>query len=237
MIVTMHQPEHLPWLGYFHKMARADLYVIRDDCQYRKLYFQNRNAVIGPAGRVWATVPVRKTQPHYGPIHAVAIDNDQAWRRPYWSLLERTYREHPHFDRYKAELKDIVEYPFDRLAELNLVLIDFFRDVLAIRTPMVRCTALQATGDRTGILCNIALEVGADTYLSGPSGRDYLDEGVFAAAGVALAYHDFPHPVYPQAGRSTFTPQLSTLDLIMNCGPESRDVLLAPHAGPVSTHA
>lgn len=230
MIVTMHQPEHLPWLGFFHKMALADLYVVRDDCQYRKLYFQNRNNILGPGGPIWVTVPVRKTQSHYGPIHAVPIDNDQNWRRQYWGLIERNYRKHPYYADYAVELKAIVDYPFEQLAELNLVLIDFFREVLAIRTPMVRATALGATGDRSGILCNLTREVGADTYLSGPSGRDYLDESIFTDNGLTVQYHAFTHPAYPQAGRDDFTPLLSTLDLIMNCGPDSRRILLAQEA-------
>lgn len=230
MLITAHQPEHLPWLGFFHKMAQAELYVLMDTVQYRHRYFQNRNQIAGPQGPQWVNVPVRKEQERYGPIASVRIHNDEDWRRAYWGTIECRYGKHPHFARYAAPLKAIIAAPYDRLIDFNMALIAFFREALGITTPMVRLGELAASGSKSELILSLCLAAGATRYLSGPTGREYLDEAAFAAAGIAVDYHAFTHPTYPQWGATAFTPALSTLDLLMNCGPDSRDRLLAPSA-------
>ena len=58
MLVAIHQPEHMPWLGFFEKFLRADVFVVLDDVQFSKGDFQNRNRVKGREGALWLTVPV-----------------------------------------------------------------------------------------------------------------------------------------------------------------------------------
>ncbi|MNL38013.1 WbqC-like protein family protein [compost metagenome] len=115
--------------------------------------------------------------------------------------------------------------PRRTLAELNYALIDFFREALGITTPLIRASALEATGFKTDLIHDICLKTKATVYLSGPSGRDYLEEAPLRQSGIGVCYHAFEHPTYPQHGKKQFTPQLSTLDLLMNCGPDSRRVL------------
>ncbi|MFP5504236.1 MAG: WbqC family protein, partial [Candidatus Sericytochromatia bacterium] len=222
MIVTMHQPEHLPWLGFFHKMAMADLYVVMDDFQYRHQYFQNRNRIQGVTTPIWLTVPVRKEEHRYRLIKDVRIDNSRNWRKSYWTSISYQYHKAPYYNRYAKDLEVIVLEPWEHLIDFNLVLIDYFREVLNIDTPMVRCSVLDVTGVQSEAIHHACLATDASCYLSGPSGRDYLDESLFAASGIEVRYDHFDHPIYPQAGKKEFTPLLSTLDLIMNCGPESR---------------
>lgn len=228
MRVTMHQPEHLPWLGFFHKMALADLYVIMDDFQYRHQYFQNRNQIQGVQSPIWVTVPVRKEQHRYGPIRQVRIDESRAWRKAYWGSIVYQYHKHPYFDHYADELEEILLAPWEHLVELNLELIAYFRSLLGIDTPVLRCSELGLSSTRSDMIHDVCLEVGATCYLSGPSGRDYLDETLFGASGIEVAYHSFEHPSYLQAGKPGFTSHLSVLDLLMNHGPASRSILLPP---------
>lgn len=233
MIVTIHQPEHLPWLGYFHKMTQADVYVFLDTAQYRHQYFQNRNRLQGVAGPIWVNVPVRKVQHRYGPIWTVPIDNSRDWRKTYWGSVEYNYRRHPHFERYAEPLRAIVMAPFEQLVDLNLALIAFLSEALGIRVPMVRASELGVCGFKTDVIHQICTCLNASVYLSGPFGKDYLDEQPLLAAGIQVRYHHFMHPTYPQAGRPLFTPQLSALDLLMNCGPASREIM----AGGASNRA
>lgn len=230
MIVTMHQPEHLPWLGFFHKMAQADLFVVMDGVQFRRQYFQNRNRIIGVHAPIWVTVPVRKEAHRHGPIAGVRIDESRAWRRAYWGSIAYHYRKHPHFDRYAPGLAAILEARHATIADLNLALIGFFREALGITTPMIRASRLASAGRKTELIHAIAREVGATTYLSGPTGPAYLDEAPFRRDGIAVRYHAFKHPTYPQRGRDAFVPQLAALDLLMNVGPEARRVLLGEPA-------
>lgn len=237
MRVTAHQPEHMPWLGFFHKMAQADMYILLDAVQYRHRYFQNRNLIMGQAEPQWLNVPVRKEQNRYGPIASVRIHNDEDWRRAYWGSIEARYCKHPHFALYAPALQAIVGAPYELLIDFNMAIIGFFREALGIDTPIVRMSDLDAPGSKSELILQLCLATRASRYLSGPTGREYLDEAAFAAAGIGLDYHAFTHPEYPQRGHGAFIPCLSTLDLLMNCGPESRKWLLAAPADAVELAA
>lgn len=227
MIITIHQPEHLPWLGYFHKMALVDYYVYLDNVQYRHHYVQNRQHVMGPQDAVWVTVPILKQQTRYGIIYEQVIDNSRKWRTSYWHSIESQYHQHPYYDQYAETLHDIIMTPYDLLVDLNLALIDFFRQALDIKVPTIRASTLEVEGAKGELIHNICQALDASVYLSGPSGRDYLDETTFSASGINLWYHDFPHPTYPQYGKQEFCNNLSVWDLLCNCGPHSREVLLS----------
>jgi hypothetical protein len=221
MIVTIHQPDHLPWLGFFHKMRRADRFVILDNVQYRTNYFQNRNRVLGANGPFWLTVPVRSRGHVASSIADIVIDDSQAWGERHRKSLEACYGRHPHFRRYADVLRTILDSPWQRLADLNLAIIEAFRSALDIGTPMVRASELGVEGRGSELLLAICERMGAATYLSGPSGRDYLDESLFANRGIAVQYHEFHHPVYPQRGANEFVSHLTALDALANLGPEA----------------
>lgn len=223
MKVTIHQPEHLPWLGFFHKMAHCDLYVLLDSVQFTKNYYQNRNRLIDQRGTAfWSTVPVRMAG-HTGKCIAdMQIDNSQLWSDRLWERIAGAYRLHPYFNTLAPELESIFMGGHSYLVDLNIDLIEFFRRHLDICVPMVRSSTLEIEGSKSELLLSICQNVGADTYLSGPSGRDYLDTALFSAVGIDLDFHAFKHPIY---SAPFFQPYLSTLDLLFNHGPQSREIL------------
>lgn len=226
MRVTIHQPEHLPWLGFFHKMAECDVYVLLDSVQFTKNNYQNRNRLIDRNGEVfWSTVPVRMAGHTEKLIADMELDNAQPWPRKTWARIAGTYRSHPYFGALAPELESIFMSGHALLIDLNIQLIEFFRRQLGISVPIVRSSTMEVAGSRSELLLSICKNLGADTYLSGPSGRDYLDGGLFLAAGVALDYHVFNHPTY---AAPIFKPYLSTLDLLFNHGPGSREILGVP---------
>jgi len=223
MIVTIHQPEHLPWLGFFHKMALCDVYVLLDSVQFTKNNYQNRNRLIDHDGVVfWSTVPIRMVGHTDKRITDMELDNNQPWPRKIWARIVGAYRRHPYFNALAPELELIFMGGHTRLVDLNLDLIQHFRHQLGISVPMVRSSTMVVEGNRSELLLSICKSLGADTYLSGPSGRDYLDTALFSASGVAIDYHAFKHPTY---SAPNFRPYLSTLDLLFNHGPKSREIL------------
>lgn len=226
MRVAIHQPEHLPWLGFFHKMADCDLYILLDSVQFTKNNYQNRNRLVDQSGRVfWSTVPVRMTGHTSKRIVDMEVANTQSWSRKGWLRIVCAYRHRPHFSDLAPELESILMRGHSHLIDLNLDLIEFFRRQLGICVPMVRSSTLEIEGSRSDLLLSICKSVGADTYLSGPSGRNYLDTAIFLAAGIALDFHVFKHPTY---SAPIFQPYLSTLDLLFNHGPRSREILGLP---------
>jgi hypothetical protein len=225
LIVTIHQPEHLPWLGLFHKIDKADLFVLLDVVQFRKNYFQNRNRILGPNGPLWLTVPVMMKGHTVATIETTLINNQVDWQKKHSKTIAACYGRHPNTDCVIPRIEEIYTREWTYIADLNEALIREFMAILGISTPAVRASELGVTGNGSDLLLNITRRVNADVYLSGPSGRDYLDESLFDVAGIQVRYEEFHHPIYPQHQRSDFSSHLSTLDLLCNCGPDSLSII------------
>jgi hypothetical protein len=221
MIATIHQPEHLPWIGFFDKMRQADLMVLLDTTQFAKDDFQNRNRIKTEQGVAWLTVPVYKTGRSQQEILEVEICNDRKWQNRCWSLLERSYRDAPHFAEHRDFFRELYRAPWTHLVELNLAVIRYLAEELGAGARLVRASEL-GIRERGATEVNHAIceALGADVYLSGRLGREYLDEKPFAESGIRVVYQDFQHPVYPQPW-GEFAPSLSCVDLLFNCGAES----------------
>ncbi len=223
MQVTIHQPEHMPWLGFFHKMAQADLFVILDNVQFTKNNWQNRNKFIDPNGRVfWLTVPVLTKGHLKTTIKDMEIDYTQKWQKKYWGRLSDSYRHHPYFEKYAADIKTILDRNYQYLVEINYQLLHFFRKALGINNRIVKASELNPTGKRSELLLDICLKTGATSYLSGPSGRDYLTLQIFSERDIEVRFHQFNHPVYES---KHFSPYLSTLDFLMNHGGNNTEII------------
>jgi hypothetical protein len=215
MRLAAHQPQYLPWLGYFDKMDRVDLFVLLDGVQYKKNEWQNRNRIRTAGGWQWLTVPVhyrfpmslREVRPDGGP-----------WRRKHREALRIQYARAPHRDRLLEVLEPLYAEPFESLAALNVRSVTLLAGLLGVRTPIVVASSLEGlpggADDRLIALCR---RFGCGTYLAGAGGRDYMDLEAYRRAGIEVEFQAFRHPVYPQA-HPGFEPDLSAVDLLMNCG-------------------
>lgn len=221
-ILATHQPQYLPWLGFFDKLDRADLFVLLDNVQFKKREWQNRNRINTATGWQWLTVPVRHcTRP---PISEVQIDQTAPWARKHLRALEVNYRRALHFQDHLPLLEEILLNSWTHLAPLNITLIRRLATGLGIDTRMRLASEVPAQGKGTARLVNLCLALGADVYLTGAGGAAYLDLHAFAAAGIEVRWQEFCHPIYPQPYNS-FEPNLSIVDLLLNCGDESLDIL------------
>jgi len=225
LTVAIHQPEAFPWLGFFDKLARADIFVLLDSVQFRKNYFQNRNRIRTAEGWVWITVPVLTAGRASQEIAAVEINNTVEWRAKLRRALSLHYGRAPQFAVQRGPLFEILDRPWERLADLNITVIAWLAEALGIRRRMVRSSELGVDGARSELLLNVCRRLGASEYLSGISGRTYLDESLFAGAGIVVQYQEFHHPVYRQC-YEPFVPCMSALDLLFTHGPEAGPLLM-----------
>jgi hypothetical protein len=230
VIVAIHQPHYLPWLGYLHRMAEVDLFVLLDHVQFERRNYQNRSTIRMNGEARWLTVPVMQ-QSQKERIDEKQVDNRiagaKAWPLGHFLTLRHAYGRAGYFGTYAPALQAIYDRRWERLVDLNCATLEMLREAFAIRTPVVRSSTLGVAGAKAELILNICRATGADTLLAGMGGsRGYLDVEAFARAGVRVAWHEFNHPVYPQGGPQPFIPGLSALDLLFNCGPESRDLLL-----------
>lgn len=228
MMVAGHQPNYLPYLGFFDKIDRADVFVIVDNVQFVKrgpFGWMHRNRVRTPEGWTWLSVPVKTHGRFHQTIRDAEIDHARRWERKHWKSIEWSYRATPFFAEYEGFFRETFARTWDRIADLSTHLIRGMMEMFGLRKPVLFSSELGATGKGTDLVIDLCRKTGADTYLSGVHGKDYLDVGRVAEAGVKLVYQEFRHPVYPQAFPGPFVPYLSALDLLMNVGPKSLSVL------------
>jgi hypothetical protein len=212
MRITIHQPEHLPWLGLLAKVGAADVWVVLDSVAFRKNYFQNRNRVLTDGQPAWLTVPV--TAPHGTLIRDVRVARSPEWQRRYRGRLAHSLPEAARQGRLQPLLESLERCRAgDRLADLNLEIADWLLTEFKVGTPRVRSSELGIGGHKSELIRNLCLALGADEYLAGPSGRDYLDHADFVAHGITVRFFDFLHPTYDQGG-GVFVPNLSSVDAV-----------------------
>ena len=218
MKCAIHQPQFMPWLGYIDKIARADRFVFLDDVQFKKNEFQNRNKILVAGARRWMTVPVGF---RFGDtIGKVAVVADVKWRTKLIRTVELNYRETPFFDTFMPGFAELIGRSWPNLAELNMASVRWLLEAFGIEAGLCRSSEFEGLSqDPTGRLVDLCVRTGADTYLSGSGGRQYLDSRQFEEAGVALEFQGFAHPVYPQVnGSGEFVSHLSALDAVFQVG-------------------
>lgn len=235
MIIASHQPHFLPWLGYLHKIAHCDRFVVLDHVQYEKQNFQNRNRLKLRQGVEWLTVPVA----NHGFDESISDKRispvERDWHERAWRVLEQNYQKAPYFTRYAPTLRAILSRRHERLLELNLDLLEAILGWFDIQTPLVLSSTLGLTSKKGELVLDIVQALEGDVALLGSGGsRQYIDESRFDAAGIHIQWQQFSHPVYPQLHpEQGFAPRMSSLDLLFNCGPASRDILLGTAPRPL----
>lgn len=223
MIVAVHQPQYLPWLGYFDKIDRADVFVLLDTVQYKKNEWQNRNRIKAAEGWQWITVPVTYRFPQR--IDEVAVNNRERWQHRQRQAIVSNYRKAPFWDDVAPFVEEILAPGWEMLAPLNIFGVKRLAAILGIETPLYVASELgEFPDDPDGRLIAITKHFGADTYLAGSGGRGYMDLARYGRSGVTVLFQEFAHPVYEQMF-GAFEPCLSVVDLLFNHGGESLNIL------------
>ncbi len=229
MRVAIHQPQYLPWLGFFDKIDQADCFVVLDNVQYQKNEWQNRNRIKTPQGWQWLTVPVHYRFPQR--LKEVEVDDTSGWRRTHWRTMTQSYRKAPYFEQYAAVFQSLYDMPWRWLVDLNLAGLERLATALGLPWAPRIASEMALTEEPTQRLIDICRQVGGDQYLAGSGSQHYLDLPRFEAAGIGVQFQRFEHPTYPQR-YGAFEPALSLVDLLFNCGPGSLASLRATRRPP-----
>lgn len=233
MIAAIMQPTYLPWIGYFHLLDQADVFVLLDDVQFEKQSWQQRNRIKTPNGPQWLSLPVAKRFPQR--IDEAVLVSPPDWRDKHWKAISQNYRKAPYWGEYGPGLETLYAREWGLLAGLNIALISWLRECFGIPTPMVRASELPSQGKRVDLLLSLCAHLGADTYLSPAGAAGYIEEdNRFAAHGIALLYQRYEHPVYGQIN-GPFESHMAALDLLFNQGPGSLAVIRSGGRDPSPT--
>lgn len=221
MILTAHQVGFLPWLGFFAKVAQADLFCSFDVVQYSKRSNENRNYIKTKTGPLLLTVPVR----HGSRLCETEIVQGP-WARKHMRAIELAYKDAPYFEQHFAGVGAIVDLYAEGglLAELNMDLMRYFLRALGIQVPIVQASDYDFQGEKSALVLDMCRKLKATTYIFGSEGESYADTEAFSAAGVVAQFQRYEHPTYKQL-HGPFVPQMCVLDLLMSEGPASYRIL------------
>jgi hypothetical protein len=215
-VVAIMQPTYLPYLGYFELIAQSDIFVLLDDVQFERRSWQSRNRIMGAAGEVMLTVPVKK-HAQAARIRDIEIAYDQPWREKHLASVRHAYGSRPHLEAAIAFLEANFSKAPAHLAALTGAVITEAAKALNIPTRIVPASELACEGKRSDHLLAICRTLNATTYLSTGGSREYLEaDGAFAAANLPVRYHAFTPKPYPQG--HDFTPYMAFIDAVANVG-------------------
>lgn len=222
MKTTIHQPNFMPYLGFFDKCNYADIFVIYDSTQFKKNDFQNRNRIKGKDGGFWLTVPI--TYNFGDKINEVKIDNSKDWKTKHLKSLEACYSKSKYFRKYFNKIKKIYYKEWNLLSEFNIKLIKFFFYELGINCDVILSSNLKIKNLGTNALIEICEKVKSDHYISGKDGKKYLNLNKFNEKNIKVEFQDYQHPKYNQ-NFGDFESYMCILDLLFNEGPNSLKII------------
>jgi hypothetical protein len=226
MILTAHQPVYLPWLGLFHKIALADVFVSFNRAQYLPKDWNNRNRIKTPQGPVWLTVPVLRKGYLGKGINEIEINNAIPWRRKHWRSIQGNYRSAPCFNKYSDFFEDVYQREWRFLSDLNENMLKWFLSTLGIKVQFLAASDYQFQGSKSDLVLNMCKQLGAGVYVFGALGKGYAKVEEFENVDIRTVFQEYHHPQYPQLYNS-FISHLSIIDLLFNCGDSSLDVLMS----------
>lgn len=225
MILTIHQPAYLPWLGLFHKIALADLFCYFDTVQYETNSFDNRNKIKTHTGGLWLSVPVESKDHFKKGIGEIRISG-RGWQRKHLRSIQFAYQKAPFFKNYFGGLEELLAgQDYTTLSALNLDMLRYLMGALAITTPIVKASDYMFSGTKSDLVLDICRQFKANMHIFGAQGQNYVDADKFRAQGVEPVFQNYRHPVYRQQ-HGPFLPYMSVIDLLFNEGPASRTILL-----------
>lgn len=217
-IVSIHQPQYLPWFFYFQKILESDFFVFLDNIQFQKNGIQNRNQIKNKDGALWLTIPVKRSL--NSKINEVEIDNIKNWKKKHLKTIEESYSKSKFYSYYKEEFEDLYSSDFKNLCSFNIELIKFFLKKMDINTKIFLASEMNVTASKSELLLQICKKLKSDIYLSGPGGKGYLDENLFKNNKVEIQYIKYKNIInYEQPFQKLgHIKNLSILDFIFNVG-------------------
>lgn len=222
-VLSMHQPNFLPWIGYFNKIQKSDVFVILDDVQIpRGKSVANRNKIKTAQGEMELVVPLSKPKGNEGKVtYKMAKIADNKWAKKALKAIELNYKKAPYFDRYFPLITQL--FSKKEFCQMNIDFIKFVLRELEVDTEVHLLSETEGPlGQKNELIENLCKKFSANVYLSGKGASKYNDPDYLRKQGIVLEYQEFVHPVYDQL-HGDFIAYLSILDLLMNKGPGSKN--------------
>ncbi|WP_163350682.1 WbqC family protein [Desulfovibrio sp. JC010] len=230
-IISGHQPVYMPWLGFFHKVALADIFVVMDDVQYLQQDWNNRNYIKGGHGPVRLTVPVSLKKSKSKIIRDIKIQSEgdieasSHWQKKHYLSIRSCYARAPFYSEHAEFIENLfLNKKWEWLHELNYEILKYMLGYLGLETELVIASEFGFQGVKSDLVLDHCLKLNGNICVLGMHGKDYIDCDSFFRKGISLHFQDYVHPRYDQLF-GEFESNLSTLDVLMNAGKNSLEIL------------
>lgn len=214
-IVSIHQPDYIPWLGFYYKVAHSDQFVYLDDAQFSNEAAHNFNVIKTPQGELRLKAPVQQKLGDL--IHNVRTKDELKWKEKHLRTLEMNYKRAAHFTEIFPDFADVLMRQYDNIADMNIAINQFVLDGFGIHVPVIRTSDMEISSLREERIFDICKQLDATEYLSGNGARAYQKQEHFEEQNIVLTYLDYKPIEYPQLWKE-FLPCMSVVDYIFNCG-------------------
>ena len=222
MRVAIHQPQYFPWPPYVHKVLSADIFVYLDSVQFSKNGVQNRNQIKTAQGALWLTIPV---QNHLGQLLKDTRVAEPGATRKHWKTIKTSYARTPGFARWQRELETLLDRDTEFLLQAAIDSTEWMLSKLNVRTERIKASEIDGIGGESSkLVASICGALRATSYLTGTGALAYLDERDFAEIGCEVLVQQWKPFTYDQVN-GEFVPDLSMLDLLLNCPAEAGDLI------------
>ncbi len=229
MIASAHQPLFMPWIGYFHKIDKSDIFIIADHAKFTSLGWLTRNKVKTPNGSVYLTVPVINKYKQGNTIKEIKISyENNHWISRHLSILKANYSKSPYYQEIMNIINYVLEKPWENLVDLNILYIKSFCDYLEIDTKLLLGSELNIEGSKSDLIIDICKKTDADAFIIGQAGNKWnIDRSSILNENIKIMPQNFVHPEYSQNFEG-FIQNLSIVDILFNVGKKSIDLIREP---------
>ena len=217
MIISIHQPDYISYLGYFYKMSMSDRFVFLDDCQFSNDNMHHWNRVKTPQGECRLKIPVEN---HLGDLICnVRTKDELGWKQKHLKTIEMNYSKAPFFAEIFPKFKELVAAEYKSIADMNIAINTWIAREFGFKCEFYRSSEMNIDSVREERVIDICVALGGDTYISGHGAAVYQVDEHFSQRGVKLVYTDYKPIEYRQQWKKVgFFPYMSVLDYIFNCG-------------------
>jgi len=222
--VVIHQPDFIPYLGFFHRLLQADLFIILDDVQFLREGWHHRDKIKTQNSAKWHTLKIKKA-PLGTTIKDIVLLEDTKWKKDNLNQIKENYKKAIYFDEIYPFLEILYSSNDKFLIDVNLKSIEMLNNFFDIKIQTVLSSSFNIDSKANELVVELLQKVNATHYISGVGAKDYFQAEPFNNAEIEVVWQDFNHPVYPQL-HGEFIPYLSSIDLLFNCGiKKSREIL------------
>ena len=216
-VVSIHQPNFIPWLGYFYKIANSDSFIILDDVDIvlgSASAITHRTKIQTKEGAHWLSIPLIKGESKK--ICDIRIDNSTLWREKHLSIINQAYRKAINFPQAFSWIEKMYSNKSEFLSVFNISILEEICRILKVNTPLFVSSTFQLCAkEKNDRIIELVQHVNGNVYLSGNGAKKYNDEEKFRLSNIKLEYTEFIHPIYQQLNEP-FIPGLSVIDYLMN---------------------